>query len=186
MSVASLSRHLPHLLPLVSALALLPGGPPASAVPRLDLRGYPPPPPGSVRWVIQLPGVLHPSPDAALAADPADWRGELLVGRELRLDCNLQRLEGQIQADSVPGWGTTIYRVQGGTTVLSTRMACPPGEPQRQGFVSLAGPATLVPYNASLPIVVDAPPGLQVRWRLWKAENRLRQAWPQAGSGTMR
>ncbi|MFM8260105.1 MAG: ecotin family protein [Vulcanococcus sp.] len=170
---------LPRLLPLLTALAVLPSSLPALAIPRLDLSGYPPAPAGTVRWVIQLPGVLRPSPDPSLSADPADWRVELLVGREQTLDCNLQRLQGEIQAQSVPGWGTTLYRVSGGSTTASTRMACPPGAPRRQGFVSLAGPPTVVPYSVSLPIVVDAPRGLQVRWRLWKAESRQQLASPQ-------
>lgn len=172
--------YLPRLLPLFTALAVLPGSPPALAVPRLDLSPYPPPPRGSVRWVIQLPGVLRPNPDVLLSPDPADWRVELLVGREQTLDCNLQQLQGQIRAESVPGWGYTLYRVSGGTVLTSTRMACPPGAPRRRGFITLAGPATLAPYNVSLPIVVDAPRGLQVRWRLWKAERQQQQAWPQS------
>jgi ecotin len=45
--------------------------------------------------------------------------------------------------------------------------------------VPLAGEPYLVPYNASLPIVVYAPRDLQVRWRLWKAESRLQNALPQ-------
>jgi ecotin len=29
-----------------------------------------------------------------------------------------------------------------------------------------------VPYNASWPIGVDLPETIQLRWRIWKAENR--------------
>ena len=79
-----------------------------------------------MRWVIQLPGVLRPSPDPSLSADPADWRVELLVGRERTLDCNLQRLQGEIQAQNVPGWGTTVYRVSGGSTTAAKAIAIAP------------------------------------------------------------
>jgi ecotin len=34
----------------------------------------------------------------------------------------------------------------------------------------------VVPYNASLPIVIYAPKDLDVRWRLWKAERLQRPA----------
>lgn len=170
---------LPRLLPLFTALAVLPSSLPALGVPRLDLRAYPPAAAGTVRWVIQLPGVLRPSPDPSLSPDPADWRVELLVGREQTVDCNLRQLQGEIQAESVPGWGYSLYRVLGGGNAITTRMACPAGTAQERRFISLSGPATLVPYNASLPIVVDAPRGLQVRWRLWKAERQQQQARQQ-------
>lgn len=170
----------PRILPLLAALLALPASLPALAVPRLDLTPYPPPSPGTVRWVVQLPGVLRPSPDGSrLSPDPADWRVEILVGREQPIACNLEQLQGEIRSETVPGWGYTLYRVSGGGAVASTRMACPPGAPRRPGFITLAGPALLAPYNPSLPIVVDAPRGLQVRWRLWKAERQQQRAWPQ-------
>jgi ecotin len=158
------------------SLALLAGAPAGRAVPRLDLKPYPAPAAGEVRWVIQLPGVLRPSPDPLLSPDPADWRVELIVGRELEVDCNRVLLRGRIRRESVPGWGYTIYRASGGELGPSTRMACPPDQPPRRAFVPLAGPPTVVPYNASLPIVIYAPKDLQVRWRLWKAETRQQEA----------
>ncbi|MFO7628135.1 MAG: ecotin family protein [Prochlorococcaceae cyanobacterium] len=147
---------------------------PAAAVPRLDLKPYPAAAAGEQRWVIQLPGVLKPSPDPALSPSPADWRVELIVGRELQLDCNLHRLGGRIEAESLKGWGITIYRVKDAGPIRSTRKACPPDQAKRQGFVVLGAKPYVVPYNASLPIVIYAPKDLQVRWRLWKAE-RLQQ-----------
>lgn len=158
------------VLPL--ALTVAPG----EAIPRLDLKPYPAPGPGESRWVIQLPGVLRPSSDPAISPNPADWRVELIVGRELEVDCNRQLLRGRVRSERVPGWGYRIYRVSGGDLAASTRMACPPDQPKRRAFVPLAGQPTVVPYNASLPIVIYAPRDLQVRWRLWKAETRQQEA----------
>jgi ecotin len=146
------------------------------AIPRLDLKPYPAPEAGEVRWVIQLPGVLRPSPDPALSSDPDDWRVELIVGREMEVDCNRHLLQGTITPENVSGWGYTVYRVSGGERALTTLMACPPDQPPRRVFVPLAGEPTLVRYNARLPIVVYAPKNLQVRWRLWKAETGRREA----------
>jgi ecotin len=159
-------------LPLLIAAAAAPAG----AIPRLDLKPYPAPGAGETRWVIQLPGVLRPSPDPAISSDPADWRVELIVGKELEVDCNRQLLQGRITPESVPGWGYTVYRVSGGERGLSTLMACPPDQTPRRAFVPLAGEPTLVRYNASLPIVIYAPKNLQVRWRLWKAETGQQKA----------
>ncbi len=159
------------LLPLLAAATA-----PARAIPRLDLKPYPAPGAGEARWVIQVPGVLKSSPDPALSSDPDDWRVELIVGREMEVDCNRHLLQGSITPESVPGWGYTVHRVSGGERALSTLMACPPDQPPRRAFVPLAGEPTLVRYNASLPIVVYAPKNLQVRWRLWKAETRRQEA----------
>ena len=160
-------------------LTLLAGlGLPAAvrAIPRLDLKPYPAPAADQRRWVIQLPGVLKPSSDPAISANPADWRVELIVGRELEVDCNRQLLRGRIEAETIPGWGYRIFRVRGGDAVASTRMACPPDQPPRRQFVALGGEPTVVRYNASLPIVVYAPRDLKVRWRLWKAETGQQKA----------
>ena len=151
----------------------------AWAVPRLDLSAYPAVASGEQRWVIQLPGVLRPSPDPQLASNPADWRVELLVGRELPIDCNTRGLQGSIREQTLPGWGVPLYRVSSTRVLIASRMACPPEPSQRRGFVTLSSQAPLLPYNASLPIVVDAPRGLQVRWRLWKAERLQQPARPQ-------
>ena len=59
--------------------------------------------------------------------------------------------------------------------LIATRRACPDQAPERR-FVSLAGEPFLLPYNVSLPVVVYVPEGVQVRWRLWKAEAASREA----------
>ncbi|CAK6688093.1 MULTISPECIES: ecotin [unclassified Synechococcus] len=156
---------------------LLAGQGAARAIPRLDLKPFPAAAAGERRWVIQLPGLLQPSPDPALSPHPADWRVELMVGRTMEVDCNHRRLGGSIKAESLKGWGYTIYRVTAPGPVASTLMACPPNEKPQQAFVTLGGGKPfVVPYNASLPIVLYAPADLEVRWRLWKAEKRQRPA----------
>jgi ecotin len=179
-AIASGRRRLGRTLPplLVASLALLgPALPPlAQAIPRLDLKPYPAPAVAERRWVIQLPGVLQPSPDARISANPADWRVELIVGKEMTVDCNGPRLNGRIRSETLKGWGYAIYRVSAVTPGPSTRMACPPEQGPRQAFVALGPKPFVVPYNVSLPIVVYAPKEVQVRWRLWKAEREQREA----------
>ena len=148
----------------------------AAAIPRLDLKPYDQPAAGERRWVIQLPGVLRPSPDPAISPNPADWRVELLVGRTVQVDCNQHRLSGRLKAETLPGWGYTVYRAIDVGPLVSTRRACPPNEGLRQAFVPLGSKPFVVPYNASLPIVLYTPKDLEVRWRLWKAEAVQRPA----------
>lgn len=149
---------------------------PAAAIPRLDLSGYPAPAAGERRWVIQLPGVLPPTHDPALSPQPRDWRVQLLVGQLAQIDCNQHSFSGRLRhwrlADDKP----MVFRVDNVGPMASTRMACPPGQPRRQAFVTMAGKPYVVPYEVSHPIVIYAPAALQLRWRLWKAERQSRDA----------
>jgi ecotin len=177
MPVSSLCRSvLLALVPLAPAARLLSPAP-AAAVPRLDLSGYPQPGAAERRWVIQLPGVLPPTRDPSLSPSPSDWRVELIVGRELEVDCNRHSFSGRLRSEPLPARGTSLYRVSEVGPVASTRMACPPGEPKRRVFLPMGGGKPfVVPYKVSLPIVVYAPRDLEVRWRLWKAEKQQRPA----------
>lgn len=161
--------------PLALGAALLAASA-AVAVPRLDLTPYPAPPAGQSRWVIQLPGVLPLNPDPALSTSTADWRVEVIVGREVLVDCNRHFFSGRIASETLPGTGTKVYRVGKVGPMASTRMACPPGEPKRRAFVPMGGKPFVLPYNVSQPIVVYAPQDLEVRWRLWKAAREQRPA----------
>ena len=159
------------LLPLWTSLAPAP----ALAIPRLDLKPYPAPAPGERRWVIQLSGLLPPSPDPALSANPADWRVELIAGRNLELDCNQVMFSGRMRSQPVAGTQLRVVQISEVSPLASTRMACPPGEPKRRAFVPMGGKPFVVPYDVSRPIVLYAPKDLELRWRLWKAERRQ---WP--------
>jgi ecotin len=191
-AVRSLARSLPAgpaaLLPKVPVFAPLAAAlvgigsvlglgatPPAGAIPRLDLKPYPAPLAGERRWVVQLPGVLPPSRDSGISASPEDWRVELIVGRNLEVDCNHHHFSGKLRSQALTGTDLRIVRVTEVGPVASTRMACPPGELKRRAFVPMGGKPFVVPYNVSRPIVLYAPKDLELRWRLWKAE---RQQWP--------
>jgi ecotin len=166
-------------LPLALNLALLGGlaaSPAAVAVPKLDLKPYPAPQTGERRWVIQLPGVLPPSATTPFSSHPSDWRVQLIVGKEMEVDCNSRSLSGRIRAESLPGWGYPIYRVGAVGPMVSTRMACPPEPTKRRAFVPIGANPYVVPYNASVPIVIYAPADLEVRWRVWKADKRQQPA----------
>ena len=154
----------------LSSLAALPG----SAIPRLDLTGYPEPAPGLKRWVIQPSGLLPKSADPLISAHPLDWRIQLIVGQTVTLDCNTKRLSGTgMTMRMLPkASGKALFEVKGPVAVISTKMACPDDQPTRTSFLSLGKQPYLVPYNASWPIVVDLPENVQLRWRVWKAETR--------------
>ena len=165
----------------VSLVGLV-AAPGVGAIPRLDLAAYPAPAAGESRWVIQLPGLLPPTRDPALSANPRDWRVQVIVGQMAKVDCNVQSFSGRLRVQPLPGGSEqgaaplSILRVSEVGPMVSTRMACPPGQPLRERFVAMAGKPFVMPYNVSRPIVVYAPQPLEVRWRLWKAESQERSA----------
>ncbi len=153
-------------LPSLLALALAP----ARAIPRLDLTPYPKPTAAQTRWVIQLSGVLPPTADPRLSPNPSDWRVQLIAGREVEADCNQKAFRGRFRASKVKGPGVSVYTVSDVGPMVSTLMACPPGQATRKVFIPMGSKPFVVPYDASRPIVVYTPKDLQLRWRLWKAE----------------
>jgi len=155
-TAAAAALSLPCLLALVAA--------PARAIPRLDLTPYPKPTAAQTRWVIQLSGVLPPTADPRLSPSPSDWRVQLIPGREL------EAFRGRFRASKLKGLGVSVYTVSDVGPMLSTTMACPPGQATRKVFIPMGSRPFVVPYDASRPIVVYTPKDLQLRWRLWKAE----------------
>ncbi|MCP9835381.1 ecotin family protein [Cyanobium sp. Aljojuca 7A6] len=156
---------------IVTLPSLLAGwGAPAMAIPQLDLKAYPPAAAGQTRWVIQLPGVLPPGTDPRLSPHPSDWRVQLIPGREVKADCNQQAFRGRFRASKLKDLGVSVYTVSDVGPMVTTLMACPPGQAKRSVFVPMGSRPFVVPYDASRPIVVYTPKDLQLRWRLWKAE----------------
>jgi len=156
---------------IVTLPSLLPGlGVPALAIPRLDLTPYPKPTAAQTRWVIQLPGVLPPGGDPRLSPHPSDWRVQLIAGKEVEADCNQRAFRGRFRAGKLKGLGVSVYTVSDVGPMVSTLMACPPGQAKRKVFVPMGSKPFVVPYDANRPIVVFTPKDLQLRWRLWKAE----------------
>ena len=49
-------------------------------------------------------------------------------------------------------------------------MAVDPDAPQVERFISIGGETRLLRYNSRLPFVVYVPAGVEVRYRLWRAE----------------
>jgi ecotin len=53
--------------------------------------------------------------------------------------------------------------------MAGTRMAVDPNAPKVNRFVTLGGEPRLIRYNSLLPVVVYAPEGVEVRYRIWSA-----------------
>jgi ecotin len=133
-----------------------------------NMKAFPPPEKGQLRFVIQLPE----------QEDEYDFQVELIVGQTLRIDeANQYFFGGQIKAESIEGWGFTRYVVRELGPMAGTLMAVDPDAPEVDRFIRLAGEPYLIRYNSRLPVVVYVPEGAEVRYRIWHAE-------PEAGKAT--
>jgi len=114
-----------------------------------------------VRYVLQLPQQV----------DESDFKVELLVGKTVQIDAqNRYFFGGQIETETVAGWGFPRYMVRKIGPMAGTLMAIDPDAPKVERFITLGGEPCLIRYNSSLPVVIYLPKGVEVRYRLWSAE----------------
>lgn len=122
-----------------------------------EIAPYPYAKSGYSRSVIYLPALK----------DENNARIELVVGKEMLVDCNIHRLVGMIKQRELEGWGYSYYEViRPEINGISTMMACPENSNSIE-FVTMNHDLGVLRYNSKLPIVIYAPVDLQVKYRVW-------------------
>jgi ecotin len=135
-----------------------------------ELKAFPTAATGMTRFVITLTDKERGEDDS--------FKVELVAGKTLMTDgINQLRLGSSLEPKPVEGWGYTYYQVSGSDKVMSTLMAVPEGHQQVEQFVG--GKPLIIRYNSRLPIVVYAPDGYEIRYRIWQAPATLINAGPQ-------
>ena len=125
-----------------------------------DLKAFPPAADGMTRHVIRL----LPQKDEAI------FKVELIIGKIVRTDSNNSYFfGGTLETESIPGWGYDRYILRKLGPMAGTLMAVDPAAPKVERFIGIRG-ETMLRYNSKLPIVVYVPAGIEVRYRLWRAE----------------
>lgn len=115
---------------------------------------------GMMRHVLRLPQ----------KDDEDAFKIELIVGKTVKVDAaNQYFFGGKIEEQNIQGWGYVCYRISELGPMAGTLMAADPGAPKEDRFVALGGEPYLVRYNSRLPLVVYAPEGVTVRYRVWSA-----------------
>ncbi len=130
-----------------------------------DVAPYPKADSGFTRSVIRLPE----------QSQEDNYKVEILAGKTLEVDCNRQRLGGDLQEKNLEGWGYPFYRLDSVIGPMSTQMACPDSK-GKFAFVPVVGDGYLLRYNSKLPIVIYAPKDIEVRYRLWSASASVGKA----------
>ena len=138
----------------------------AGAQPLEKVAPYPKAEKGMKRQVIQL------TPEK----DESTLKVELLIGQTLEVDCNKHRLGGELDSKTLEGWGYDYYVFDKVTSPVSTMMACPDGKKEKKFITAYLGEDGMLRYNSKLPIVVYTPENVEVKYRIWKAEDKIQDA----------
>ena len=134
-----------------------------------NLQAFPPAEAGQVRYVLQVP----------LQEDESAFQVQLVAGKTVKADQhNRYFFGGQIQEETIPGWGFPRFVVSALGPMAGTLMAVDPNAPKVERFITLGGEPFLIRYNSRLPIVVYAPEGVDVRYRIWSAGQELKAMGP--------
>ena len=129
-----------------------------------NMKAFPPAEEGMVRYVLQLPK----------QDDESAFKVELIVGKTVLVDVeNRYFFGGQIEEETIKGWGFPRYNVSKLGPMAGTQMAINPDVPKVNRFVTLGGEPYLIRYNSRLPIVVYVPKGVEVRYRVWSAGSEV-------------
>ena len=130
-----------------------------------ELKPFPAAEKGMERFVVVLPEKTR--------AEEVDFKVELIPGKTMLTDgVNQVRHGSTIEARPLKGWGYTFYEVTGQDKTMSTMMAAPEGSEKVEQFVS--GTPLLIRYNSRLPIVVYAPEGFEIKYRVWSAGDAVK------------
>lgn len=99
-------------------------------------------------------------------ANENNFKVEVIAGKIMEVDCNKATLIGKLEEKTLEGWGYTYLDFETKGVVATTKMLCPDAKKTKK-FVS-AQPIML-DYNSRLPIVVYAPKGYDVQYKIWTA-----------------
>jgi len=117
---------------------------------------------GMVRHVINL----------GKKSDESLFKVEIIPGKVMNVDSNQHRLMGKLEEKDLEGWGYNYYEFTSNGQAISTMMAS--NKPNENKFVY--GDTKIVRYNSKLPIVVYAPKGFDIKYRIWKTDKKMKSA----------
>ncbi len=126
-----------------------------------NMKAFPAAGRGMVRYVWNPP----------VEANENDLKVEILVGKNVEVDqINRHFLAGTLSEETIEGWGFPKYVVRSNGVVGGTLIAVPDGTPKVMTFVTLRTDPQLFRYNSKLPVVVYAPAGIIVKFRVWRPD----------------
>jgi ecotin len=134
-----------------------------------NMQAFPAADDGMTRYVINLPQ----------QDDENALRVEIIIGKTVQTDAaNRYFFAGKLETENIEGWGFPRYVLKTLGPLAGTLMAVDPSAPKAERFITLGGEPRLVRYNSRLPLVIYVPVGVEVRYRLWRADASATPAQP--------
>ena len=127
-----------------------------------DIHMFPEAKEGYERFVLKVPK----------SENDYDRRIELLIGKEMMVDCNHHSFSAEIKRVILKGWGYSYLEVDDIQSGPTTLMAC--HEPEKLEYIYIRD--ELRRYNSRMPMVIYVPKGYEVRYRIWSADQRVQKA----------
>lgn len=147
---------------IIWATAILLIGTSAYAEKKDNIHMFPQADEGFVRHVVEVPKTDN----------DYDHRVELMIGKNMLVDCNHHSLRAKIENITLKGWGYKYLKISDIHSGPSTMMAC--SEAKTEKFITVAmGKETLRRYNHRSPIVIYVSKGYEVRYRIWSAGDEV-------------
>ncbi|QAV22171.1 serine protease inhibitor ecotin [Proteus hauseri] len=106
----------------------------------------------------------------------SNYQVELIVGKELMVDCNRQWFGAELDKKDLEGWGYDYYVVGDLNGPMSTMMGCLDNTKKAEFVQANMGQDAFIRYNSKLPIVVYAPTGVDVKYRVWSAADAVQDS----------
>ena len=109
--------------------------------------------------------------------DEGAFKVEIIIGKTVTTDAqNRYFFGGKLETETIAGWGFDRHILRKLGPMAGTLMAVDPNAPKVERFISVGGEPHLLRYNSRLPIVVYVPEGVEVRYRIWRADPKATTA----------
>lgn len=127
---------------------------------KVDTKIFPEAKKGYTQFVIEVP--------FSSMEEDANKKIEIFVGKYADVDtCNHHSLTGEFQSKDLQGWGYSYYEFHSKGDIVGTMMGC--GDYKKvTKFIRSQG--FLLNYNGRMPIVLYVPEGMEVQYKIYKAE----------------
>ena len=122
-----------------------------------SVKMFPKPIAGQVQHILQL----------AKRDNEHNFKVEIEIGQNKLVDCNKHQLTGDLNKQSLQGWGYPYYTVESMAEGPSTMMMCV--DPKSIQFVVM-GKSKTINYDSRLPKVFYLPEDATLRYRVWEVQ----------------
>lgn len=123
----------------------------------IDFKHFPKPLKGLKQFIIELNSKNNEQ----------NYLVEFYIGKEVFVDmCNAYGMNGKLEKKTVSGYNFPYYELTSDGKIFSTLKSCGTDEVIEK-FITVA--VEVIHYNSKLPIVIYAPEGFEIRYRIFKS-----------------